>query len=92
MGLHQKVDSFQASDPSQFTDQRRKREPETRIPAVGAHAGAWEDARPGCTTTRRVVQLERDVALAQKLNAKGKNIVRKRVSANGVLRTRRSTV
>jgi hypothetical protein len=59
MGFHVEERSFQPSVTFITTD--TKHEPETRIPAVRAHAGAWEEARPGCTV-ERVMQLERDVA------------------------------
>lgn len=91
MGLHKSVDTFKPSDPSQTTQAFRRKEPETRIPAVGAHAGAWVEARPGCKVSA-LVQMERDVAEALRLQAKAKSVVRKSLSKNGVLRTRRSTV
>jgi hypothetical protein len=86
MGYHVEERSFQPSVRFITTD--TKREPETRIPAVRAHAGAWEEARPGCTV-KRLMQLERDMHGARTAHAQAKLVITKRVSVNGVLRYRR---
>lgn len=87
MGYHVEARSFEPSVRFITTD-TQKYENEARFPAVGAHCGAWEEARPGCTV-KRVLQLESDLRGAQTAQAKAKLVISKRVSVNGVLRTRR---
>lgn len=91
MGFHVEERSFTPSVTFITTDNGKKHENEARFPAVGAHCGAWEEARPGCSV-RRVEQLERDLRGAQTAQAKARLVVRKQVSANGVLRIRRRSV
>lgn len=88
MGYHAVERSFQPSVTFITTIESARDENEARFPAVGAHCGAWEEARPGCPV-RRVMQLESDLRGAQTAHAKAKLVISKRVSVNGVLRTSR---
>lgn len=91
MGFHVEERTFTPSVTFITTELGRKHENEARFPAVGAHSGAWEEARPGCTA-RRVDQLERDLRGAQTAHGNAKLVISKQASASGILRTRRRFV
>lgn len=87
MGYHVEERTFQPSVTFITTDDK-KHENEARFPAVGAHSGAWEEARPGCPV-RRVERLEADLRGAQTARGKATMVISKKASASGILRTRR---
>lgn len=88
MGYHVEERAFTPSVTFITTELGKKHENEARFPAVGAHCGAWEEARPGCPV-RRVEQLERDLRGAATTRGKTTLVIAKRASANGILRTSR---
>lgn len=61
------------------------------IPLIGVGAGAIAGTSPG-GEIGAAARLERDVREARELNNRARRVVRDRISASGILRTRRETI
>ena len=86
MGYHVEERSFQPSVSFITTDTKREDPP--RIPMIGAHAGCLFGRSPGASVRALEAEL-RDLHGARTARAKAQLVIAKRVSASGVLRSRR---
>lgn len=89
MGFHVEERSFTPSVTFITTDSKCEDPP--RIPVIGQHEGCMFGRKPGATVKALEAEL-RDLHGARTAAAKAKLVVRKQVSANGVLRIRRRSV